>query len=413
MSENVTRISSGDKEIILIGTAHVSPKSVEEVREVIETEKPDTVCVELDEQRYQAVMNRKKWQETDIIKIIKEKKATFLLINLVLSSYQKRLAKQFNINPGQEMIQGIQSAREIGAELVLQFNINPGQEMIQGIQSAREIGAELVLADRDIRVTFSRIWRGLSLWNKLKLLFSIVVSIFSDETITEEELEKLKSQDILDAVLSEFTSAFPQLRVPLLDERDQYLAQKIKEAPGRKIVAVLGAAHVAGVKKEINREHDLSALSSVPPGSRLTKAILWLIPLLIIGIIVYTFLSNPSAGIYQVLSWVLWNGSIAAIGAALAFAHPLAIATAFVVSPISSLNPLLAAGWFAGLVQVFMCRPSVEAFENLAEDVMSLKGFWTNKVTRVLLVIALTNIGSTAGAFLGGADVLRVFLENL
>lgn len=183
MSENVTRISSGDKEIILIGTAHVSPKSVEEVREVIETEKPDTVCVELDEQRYQAVMNRKKWQETDIIKIIKEKKATFLLINLVLSSYQKRLAKQ--------------------------FNINPGQEMIQGIQSAREIGAELVLADRDIRVTFSRIWRGLSLWNKLKLLFSIVVSIFSDETITEEELEKLKSQDILDAVLSEFTSAFP------------------------------------------------------------------------------------------------------------------------------------------------------------------------------------------------------------
>jgi len=387
MSENVTRISSGDKEIILIGTAHVSPKSVEEVREVIETEKPDTVCVELDEQRYQAVMNRKKWQETDIIKIIKEKKATFLLINLVLSSYQKRLAKQ--------------------------FNINPGQEMIQGIQSAREIGAELVLADRDIRVTFSRIWRGLSLWNKLKLLFSIVVSIFSDETITEEELEKLKSQDILDAVLSEFTSAFPQLRVPLLDERDQYLAQKIKEAPGRKIVAVLGAAHVAGVKKEINREHDLSALSSVPPGSRLTKAILWLIPLLIIGIIVYTFLSNPSAGIYQVLSWVLWNGSIAAIGAALAFAHPLAIATAFVVSPISSLNPLLAAGWFAGLVQVFVCRPSVEAFENLAEDVLSLKGFWTNKVTRVLLVIALTNIGSTAGAFLGGADVLRVFLENL
>jgi len=387
MSENVTRINSGDKEIILIGTAHVSPKSVEEVREVIETEKPDTVCVELDEQRYQAVMNRKKWQETDIIKIIKEKKATFLLINLVLSSYQKRLAKQ--------------------------FNINPGQEMIQGIQSAREIGAELVLADRDIRVTFSRIWRGLSLWNKLKLLFSIVVSIFSDETITEEELEKLKSQDILDAVLSEFTSAFPQLRVPLLDERDQYLAQKIKEAPGRKIVAVLGAAHVAGVKKEINREHDLSALSSVPPGSRLTKAILWLIPLLIIGIIVYTFLSNPSAGIYQVLSWVLWNGSIAAIGAALAFAHPLAIATAFVVSPISSLNPLLAAGWFAGLVQVFMCRPSVEAFENLAEDVLSLKGFWTNKVTRVLLVIALTNVGSTAGAFLGGADVLRVFLENL
>ncbi len=387
MSENITRISSGDKKIILIGTAHVSKKSAEQVKEVIETEKPDTVCVELDEQRYQTIMNRKKWQETDIFKIIKEKKATLLLINLVISSFQKRLAKQ--------------------------FSINPGQEMIQGIQSARETGARLVLADRDIRVTFSRIWRRMGLWGKIKLLFYIVFSIFNNETITEEELEKLKSQNILDAVLSDFTSTLPGLKVPLLDERDQYLAQKIKDAPGNKIVAVLGAAHISGVKEEINKEHDLPALSSIPAGSKLTKIILWLIPLLIIGLIAYTFYWNTSAGVYQALSWVLWNGSMSAIGAAVAFAHPLAIVTAFVASPISSLNPLIAAGWFAGLVQIYMCRPSVEAFENLSEDVLSLKGFWVNKVTRILLVIALANIGSTVGAFLGGADVIRVFFENL
>ncbi|MGO4887626.1 TraB/GumN family protein [Anaerobacillus sp. MEB173] len=388
MSEqNITRINMNGKEIILIGTAHVSKRSAEEVKEVIEREKPDSVCVELDEQRYQSIMDENKWKNMDIFKVIKEKKASLLLMNLVISSFQKRMAKQ--------------------------FGIKPGQEMIQGIESADVIGADLVLADRNIQITFSRIWNGIGLWGKAKLLMELIASIFSKENISEEELEKLKSQDMLNSMLHEFTETFPRLKVPLIDERDQYLAQKIKEAPGQKVVAVLGAAHVPGIKTEIHKEHDLAAISKVPPKSNAPRIIAWTIPLIILSIIAYTFYANPSAGFQQTVSWVLWNGSFSAIGAALAFGHPLAILTAFVIAPLSSLNPLMAAGWFSGFVQAAMRRPNVADFETLSEDVYSIKGFRDNKVTRILLVVVLTNLGSTLGTFIGGADVIRLFLENL
>ncbi len=388
MSENnVTRIVVEDKEIILIGTAHVSKKSAEQVKEVIKAEKPDAVCVELDEQRYQTLMDSNQWKEMDIFKVIKEKKTTFLLMNLVISSYQKRLAKQ--------------------------FDIKPGQEMLQGIESAQEMGAELVLADRNIQVTFSRIWRGIGPWGKFKLMGSIFFSFFNDDTFTEEELEKMKSQDMLDSMLNDFTEYFPELKVPLIDERDQYLAQKIKEAPGKKVVAILGAAHIPGILENIEQDHDLAALSQMPPKSNISTIIAWAIPAIILGIIGYTFLNNPSAGVQQTMSWILWNASFSALGAAIAVGHPLTILTAFVVAPISSLNPLMAAGWFAGIVQAYFRRPSVQDFENLAQDVFTVKGFWTNKVTRILLIVALTNLGSTLGTVIGGADVIRLFLENL
>ncbi|MCT8138950.1 TraB/GumN family protein [Anaerobacillus sp. CMMVII] len=385
--ENITRIHLDGKELILIGTAHVSKKSAEQVKEVIEAERPDTVCVELDEQRYQAITDGNKWKDMDIFKVIKEKKATLLLMNLVISSFQKRVAKQ--------------------------FGIKPGQEMIQGIESANEVGAKLVLADRNIQITFARIWHGIGLWGKAKLLSQIIVSIFNNETISEEELEKIKSQDMLNAMLDDFTLAFPRLKVPLIDERDQFLAQKIKEAPGKKIVAVLGAAHVPGIKEVIHRDHDLEAISKIPPKSKAPKVIAWMIPFLILAIIAYTFYANPSAGFQQTISWVLWNGSFSALGAAIAFGHPLAIITAFLVAPLSSLSPLMAAGWFSGFVQAYFRRPSVADFENLSEDVYTVKGFWNNKVTRILLIIVLTNLGSTLGTVIGGADVVRLFLENL
>ncbi len=385
--QNITRITLDGKEIILIGTAHVSKKSAEEVKEVIEQERPDTVCVELDEQRYQSIMDGNKWKEMDIFKVIKEKKATLLLMNLLISSFQKRVAKQ--------------------------FGIKPGQEMIQGIDSANELGANLVLADRNIQITFARIWHGIGFWGKAKLMLQIFASVFNNEKISEEELEKLKSQDMLNAMLDDFTAVFPRLKVPLIDERDQYLAQKIKEAPGNKIVAVLGAAHVPGIKEEIKKDHDLEAITKLPPKSKAPKIIAWMIPILIISLIAYTFAANPTAGFQQTLSWILWNGSFSALGAIIAFGHPLAILTAFLIAPISSLSPLMAAGWFAGFVQAYFKRPSVADFENLSEDVYSLKGFWNNKVTRILLIVALANLGSTLGTFIGGADVVRLFLENL
>lgn len=384
--ENITRLHLNGKEYILIGTAHVSKNSAEQVKEVIEAEQPDSVCIELDKGRYQSITEGNKWKDMDIFKVIKEKKATLLLMNLAISSFQNRMAKQ--------------------------FNIKAGQEMIQGIESAKETGAKLVLADRNIQITFSRIWRNLGFKGKTMLLSQVFAGIFSNETITEEELEKMKNQDSIDAILNDFTEVFPQLKVPLIDERDQYLAQNIKKAPGEKIVAVLGAAHIPGIKEEIHKEHDLKKLTELPPKSKAPKVIGWMIPIIILGIIVFTFFSNPSAGMQQTVSWALWNGGLAALGAALAFGHPLAILAAGLSAPFTSLNPLLAAGWFAGIVQAYFRRPSVRDFENLSEDVFTLKGFWHNKVTRILLIIVLTNIGSSIGTFIGGADVIRLFIDH-
>ncbi|MFD2706222.1 TraB/GumN family protein [Salibacterium lacus] len=384
--ENVTRLHINNKEIVLIGTAHVSRQSAEQVKEVIEEEEPDSVCIELDEKRHESMTNRDEWKNMDIFKVIKEKRSSLLLMNLAISSFQKRAAKQ--------------------------FGIQPGQEMKQGIESARDTGAELVLADRDIQITFSRIWQKVGFFGKAKLLMMIIFSIFNNESITEEEMEKMKQQDMLQSMLNELTRSFPRLKKPLIDERDQYLSHKIKEAPGKKVVAVLGAAHVPGIKEEIYKEQNLEELEHRPV-SKAPKIIAWAIPLLVIAVIAYTFYANPSAGLQQTISWLLWNGSFSAIGAAAALGHPLTIVTAFIAAPLTSLNPLIAAGWFAGLMQAYIRRPNVEDFERLSEDVHSAKGFWSNKVTRILLIVVLANVGSTIGTMIGGADVLRLFFENL
>jgi pheromone shutdown-related protein TraB len=386
-NQNVTRINLDGKEIILIGTAHVSKASAEQVKEVIELERPDAVCIELDEQRYQSITDGDKWRDMDIFKVIKEKKATVLLINLALSSFQKRMANQ--------------------------LGINAGQEMIQGIHSAKEVNATLVLADRNIQITFSRIWHNVGLWGKMQLLTQIIFSIFSNDRISEEELEKMKSQDMLNSMLNEFTEHFPKLKTPLIDERDQYLAQKIKEAPGNKVVAVLGAAHVPGIKEEIKKDHDLALITRIPKPSKVPKIIGWAIPIAIIAMIAYTFYTNPTLGAQQTLSWLLWHGGLSALGTALAFGHPLTILTAFIAAPITALDPITAAGWFTGIVQAAIVKPNVRDFESLADDVTSLKGFWNNKVTRILLVVVMANLGSSLGTFIGGADVIRLFFNSL
>ncbi|ARK30552.1 TraB/GumN family protein [Halalkalibacter krulwichiae] len=388
MSEqNITRLHLEGKEYILIGTAHVSKRSAEEVKEVIEAEQPDSVCIELDNQRYQSITEGNKWKDMDIFKVIKEKKATLLLMNLLISSFQKRIAKQ--------------------------FDIKPGQEMIQGIESAKDVGAELVLADRNIQTTFARIWHNIGLSGKAKLLMQIIYSVFNKEEISEEELDKMKSQDMLHSMLDEFTATFPRLKVPLIDERDQYLAQKIKEAPGDKIVAVLGAAHVPGIKEQIKKENDIEELSKRPPKSKTPAIIGWSIPLIILGIIIYSFYANPEVGVNLTMSWIIWNALFAGIGATVALAHPLTILAAIVIAPFSSLYPLLAAGWVAGFVEAYLRKPKVADFENLSDDVYTVKGFWNNKVTRILLIIVLTNLGSTIGTAVGGADVVRQFIQNI
>ncbi|MFW5687083.1 MAG: TraB/GumN family protein [Halanaerobium sp.] len=382
--DNIQRLEFDGKEIILIPTAHISKKSAEQVKEVIETEEPDSVCVELDQQRYESIDNEDKWSEMNIFQVIKEKKSLLLLVNLIISSFQSRMAEK--------------------------LGINAGEEMRQGIKSAKEIGAELVLADRNIQITFKRVWRGLGLWEKMKLIFQIISMLFVDEEITEEEMDQLKSGDALNIMLEEMGKSFPGIKKHLLDERDQYLANKIKNAPGDKIIAVLGAAHVPGVKKEIYKEQNLAKITKLPPKPKWGKLFSWGIPAVIMVIIISSFINNVSTGVEVTKAWFIWNGSLSALGVILGRGHILTVLTAFIVAPLSSLNPTLAAGWFAGLAEAYLKKPQVKDFQKLSEGI-TIKEIYTNKVTHILLIVILANLGSVIGTAVGGASVIRTFLE--
>jgi pheromone shutdown-related protein TraB len=382
--EETIRFEIDNKEIIIIPTAHVSKKSAELVEKVILEEKPDTVCVELCPQRYEQMKQPDKFENMDIVKVIKNKKAMYLLANLVLSAYQKRMAKGLGINAGAEMFKAVELAEE------------------------KELN--LVLADRSIQTTFSRIWHGMGFKEKSKVLFQLLMSLFENDELSEADLEELKSEDMLTAALSELSVAFPMLKKPLVDERDTYLAQKIRKAEGEKIVAVVGAAHVPGIKEQIQRDINIKELEIIPKKKK-NKIIPWIIPSIILVFLIASFSLDVGTGFEQIIAWILWNGTLAAVGALLALAHPLTILTAFLVAPISSLNPLLAAGWFAGLTEAFIRKPSVKDLSNLSEDVMHLKGFWKNRVTRILLIIAFCNLGSVVGTLIGGSEIIVNFLK--
>ncbi len=381
--EHITRVNYNDKELILIATAHVSKASAELVKEVIDREQPDSICVELDEDRYNNMKNPKAWSETDLVQVIKDGKVGFMLANLVLSSYQKKLAKQ--------------------------LDTNVGQEMVQGIQSAEEIGATLVLADRNIQTTFMRIWRKMNLREKFDLLLNLFFALDDDEQseITDEEISKMLEKDMLEAAMENMQEEFPKVGDILLHERDQYLANKIKNAPGEKVVAVLGGAHVAGVTEEIFKEQDMEEISNVPPAGKLGKFIGWGIPVAIVLLIAWGFLQNIDTGIDMVSSWVLWNGCLAALFTALMLGHPLSVLTAFVVAPISSLNPMLACGWFAGLMEAHIRKPKVEDVSNISTDIFSLKGCFQNRFIRTLLIVIMANLGSTFGTIIAGLDIIQ------
>ncbi|MGD9162737.1 MAG: TraB/GumN family protein [Desulfobacteraceae bacterium] len=372
-NNDVHRLEYNGKEIIILGTAHVSQKSVDLVRDTIEAEKPDTVCVELCDSRFQALTQKQKWQDTDLLKVIKEKKATLLLANFMLSSIQRKIGKK--------------------------LGIKPGEEMAQAIRSAKEADSKIHLADRDIRTTLSRAWKSITLWEKVKLMAQFVASSFGADEISEEEVEELKNKDMLETLLTEIGESQPQLKKILIDERDQYLTEKIRTAPCEKIVAVVGAGHVPGIKAGWNSDIDMEELEKQPPKGNLGSTLKWGIPILIVVLIIAGFyIFGIEAAKEMVKTWVIANMLCAGVGAALAFAHPVTIITAAVASPITSLNPMIGAGFVAGAVQIFISKPKVRDFESLPDDITSIKGFWKNKITKILLVVAFTNLGSSAGA---------------
>lgn len=381
---NVTRLTYEDKEIILIATAHVSAESVELVKRVIAEERPDSVCIELDEERYENIKNPKAWENTDLVKIIKSHKVGFLIANLILSSYQKKMAKK--------------------------LNARVGGEMLQGIESAKEIEATLVLADRNIQTTFLRIWRKMTFWNKAKLLTSFIFSTEEDSDISDQDLQELLQEDMLESAIASMKDEFPQIGEILIHERDQYLATKIREAPGKKIVAVLGGAHVPGIKKEIYQEQNIEEISVVPPKSLFSKIAGWIIPAIITAIFVYSFALSIQTGLRQLSLWVLWTGTLAALFSALSLAHPLSILTAFIVAPITTLHPFLACGWFSGLIEATIKKPTVQDIQNVQTDLLSLKGIFKNRFLKTILVIVMTNIGASIGTFIAGTDIIRNLL---
>ncbi|MBX7137765.1 MAG: TraB/GumN family protein [Oligoflexia bacterium] len=373
---NVDLLRYGEKEIYLVGTAHLSQASTELVDHVVREIRPDTVAVELCESRYRSLKDPDRWKNTDLLSVIREGRGYVLLAQLLLTAFQKKLGNQ--------------------------LKIKPGAEMMRAVAVADEVGAATVMADREIRTTLKRTWSVLSIWSAAKLIATMLGSVLGDHKIDEAEIERLKNTDALEGALQEFSEHLPSVRVTLIDERDQFLAAKIREAGQKKIVAVVGAGHVPGIKRHLNEAIDVEALSTVPPKSLRSRIGGWLFLAVFVGFIIYGFVqAGAEKGIDMMQMWFWVTGFAAAFGSALALAHPLTVLSAFIASPFTTLHPLLASGWVAALVEAMIRKPRVSDFETIADDITSVRGAYRNRISRILLVMILTNVFGSIGAVLG------------
>ncbi|HOJ98010.1 MAG TPA: TraB/GumN family protein [Termitinemataceae bacterium] len=379
--ETQVKLMLQGREFLLLGTAHVSQQSIQEVREAIESYQPDQVCVELDEGRYHAMMHPDQWAGLDLIKVFKEGKGFLLLANLILSSFQRRLGEQ--------------------------LGIKPGDEMRAAIEAAQEKGIPFSLCDREVQQTLKRAWGRCGFWSKNKLLASLIASAFTSENLEAEDIERLKQQNELGGMMQELAEYLPEIKETLIDERDQYLAAKIWASPGKKVLAILGAGHLAGVQTHLekiaqgNKSVDIAELERLPPPGWSSKILPWLIPAAIILLLLAGFFrSGTSASLDMLFRWLLLNGSLAALGTVIALGHPLAVLVSFVGAPIATLNPFIGVGLFSGVVQAFLRRPRVQDMENLHRDLGSLRGFYRNRISRALLVFFLSSLGGALGNFI-------------
>ena len=379
----------GDTECVLLGTAHVSRQSAAQVRAEIATGGYDAVAVELCENRYHNLRNPERFANTDLWQIIRQGKTAMMMANLALGAYQARLAESLDIEPGVDMKTAI---GETGAA-----------------------GLPLFRIDREIGITLKRVYRSLSLWRALELFAGLLNSVVSREKISEDAIDRLKQGDMLESALTEFASKSPDLYTPLIEERDRYMAarlhQEIKTAHPRRLLVVVGAGHVAGLLRylaepEHKAEDTLASLDEVGRGFIWLKAIPWLVAGLILLGFGIGFSRSPELGMRMITDWVLVNSGLSGIGALLAGAHPLTLLSAIVAAPFTSLNPMLGAGMVCGLVEAGLRKPRVADFAGLRHDAARLRGWWTNRVTRTLLVFTLTTLGSAIGTYLGGVMIL-------
>ena len=390
MSENadIYRINTPDgREIILIGTAHISKASKELVRETIETEKPDTVCVELDEGRAKSIQDPDRWKKTDLKEVIKKKQLATLIVNLVLGSYQKRMGEQ--------------------------TGVKPGSELKEAVDVSTEKNIPVVLADRDIKITLKRTWACTPWYRKFSLLGGLFGSIFDKTEISEEELAKIKEQDALNSMMQEFGKSFPEVKQVLIDERDQFLASKIRNAPGKKVVAVVGAGHVKGIAGIISDNKELpseESISVIPKGAPIWKIIGWAIPIAIIASIIFV---GYEAGVEKAgqlsLQWAMFTGGGAMLGTIIAGGHPVTVLVALLVAPFTGLTPLIGVGFFTALTQVYMRPPRVSEMETLSDDIWQVKRWWKNRVTRVILCFLCPGIPAIIGKILAIFQIYQAF----
>jgi len=387
--DDVATISLTDKTVLLIGTAHISNRSADLVEKVITGEQPDVVCIELDEKRFEALANPQRWENLDLKEVIRKKQLSTLLVNLVLSSYQKKLGGQ--------------------------LGVMPGTELLRAARIAEEHAIPVELCDREIRVTLRRAWQATSLWKKGYLLASLFASLFDNTELDEEKLAELRSKDVLSELMNELGQTLPDTKKALIDERDIYMAEKIKAARGKRIVAVVGAGHMEGIKKMIREDHasEIEEINTIAPVSKAWKIIGWSIPAaIILSVLAIGWRHGLAEAGANALYWVLANGIPSSIGAMVAMAHPATILSAFAAAPITSLTPVIGAGYVCAFVQVMTRPPVVREFENVGQDITTIKGWWKNKLLRIFLVFIMTGLGSSIGTWVGGYKIFTNLFQS-
>lgn len=372
-------INHNNKTIHIVSTAHVSKQSVEDVKEAIDTIKPDVVCIELDRARANGLMNPST-KDIDIKEIIKSKKVASFVMNLVLSNFQKQIADDLET--------------EVGAE------------MKQAIESAKEHGIPVRYIDRDVKITMNRIWGQFNLWKKANLAVTLLSSLLESESVSEEDVEKLKESDILLSTIQELEDVYPEITEVILHERNRFMAQKINDLRHENIVAVVGAAHTPGMIESLDEEHDIKALNKIIERKN-SKWTGFIIPGTLLLLLTILTFKSPEMGINQLKSWILISSTMAALGALLSGAHIATIIVSFLTAFIGILSPVLAVGVFASLTESYFRPPLASEFERLSEDMSSIKGWYTNKVLRILLIFFMTSIFSSIGTFVSGKNIIQ------
>lgn len=383
---NVELIELADRQIYLVGTAHVSQASADLADRIIRQVKPGAVAVELCESRYQAIRDPERWKNTDIVTVIRQGKAYVLLAQLMLAGFQKKLGKK--------------------------FKVKPGAEMIAALDAAEAVGATVVLADRDVKITLKRAMSSLGFWTMCKLASGLVSSLFSSKDVSEEEIERLKSSDALSELMSQFTASFPKVQQSLIHERDLFICKQLQKSSAPVIVAIVGAGHVPGIKSAIDLQIDTSEIEKLPPPSKLGKYLSWALPILLGLMVLYGFFFiDTSRAMLMMEAWFWITAFFGALGAGIALAHPITILVTFFITPIATIHPLIASGWIAGLVEAWLRKPRVKDFEVLGDELLTVRGWWTNRVSRILLVVAFTNLLASLGMIIAVSEVASLVVN--